>query len=146
MEAKAAELTDEDQPAWEPVRLQDSSAKHGILPGKCSPALTSKMTCVSLQCCFYCECVVSVEPKSLREYLTDWFANLVISIRAALSTPLVPDGESAETDRGIDPDFIGWLHNDPMITGNPASRYYDDAPGYLTRNGRGSLEIGSSID
>ena len=89
---------------------------------------------------------MSIEPKHLREYLTDWFANLAITIRAALSTPLVPDGESAETDRGIDPDFVGWVHNDPMVTENPASRYYDDAPGYLTRNGRGSLEIGSSID
>ena len=89
---------------------------------------------------------MSVEPKSLREYLTDSFANLVVSIRAAFSTPLVADDERADTDRGIDPDFIGWLHNDPMVTGNPASRYYDDAPGYHTRNGRGSLEIGSSID
>jgi hypothetical protein len=32
---------------------------------------------------------VSIEPKSLREYLTDWFANLAITIRAALSTPLI---------------------------------------------------------
>ena len=88
---------------------------------------------------------MSLEPKSLREYLTDWFANLVITIRAALSMPLLSDDERAEADRRIDPDFIGWVHNDPMVTGNPASRY-DDAPGYLTRNGRGSLEIGSSID
>ena len=93
-----------------------------------------------------CECVVSIEPKSLREYLTDWFANLAFTIRAALSMPLLSDDERAEAGRQIDPDFIGWVHNDPMVTGNPASRYYDDAPGYLTRNGRGSLEIGSSID
>ena len=104
------------------------------------------MTGVSSQNRFYCECVVSIEPKSLPQYLTDWFANLAITIRAGLSTPLDPDDESAETDRGIDPDFIGWLHNDPMVTGNPASRYDDDAPGYLTRNGRGSLEIGRSIE
>jgi hypothetical protein len=89
---------------------------------------------------------VSIEPKSLREYLTDWSANLAITIRAALSMPLLSDDERAEADRRIDPDFIGWVHNDPMVTGNSASRYYDDAPGYLTRNGRGSLEIGSSID
>ena len=104
------------------------------------------MTSVSLQYCFYPECVVSIEPKSLREYLTDSFANLAITIRTALSTPLVPDGESAETDRVIDPDFVGWVHNDPMVTGNPASRYYDDAPGYLTSNGLGSLEIGAADD
>ena len=104
------------------------------------------MTSVSLLCCLYCECVVSIEQKSLREYLTDTFANLAITIRTALSMPLLSDDERAEAGRRIDPDFIGWVHNDPMVTGNPASRYYDDAPGYLTRNGRGSLEIGSSID
>ena len=31
---KAEESADEDQSAWEPVKLQDSSAKHGILPGQ----------------------------------------------------------------------------------------------------------------
>ncbi len=89
---------------------------------------------------------MNFDPKSLPQYLIDWLANLATTIRAALSTPLVPDDECAEAVHGIDPDFIGWVHNDPMVTGNPASRYYDDAPGYLTRNGRGSLEIGSSID
>ena len=87
---------------------------------------------------------MSIEPKSLREYLTDWSANLAITIRAALSMPLLSDDERAEADRRIDPDFIGWVHNDPMVTGNSASRYCDDAPGYMTRNGRGSLEIGCS--
>ena len=89
---------------------------------------------------------MSIEPKSLREYLTDSFANLVTTIYTALSMPLLSDDERAEVGRRIDPDFIGWVHNDPMVTGNPASRYYDDAPGYLTRNGRGSLEIGRSIE
>ena len=87
---------------------------------------------------------MSIEPKSLREYLTDWFANLAITIRAALSMPLVSDDERAEADRRIDPNFIRWVHNDRMVTGNSASRYCDDAPGYMTRNGRGSLEIGCS--
>ncbi len=89
---------------------------------------------------------MSTEQKSLHEYLTDWFANLVITIRTALSTPLVPDGESAEADRGIDPDFKGWLHGDPMVTKNPASRYGDRTPGYITGNGLGSLEIGAADD
>ena len=89
---------------------------------------------------------MSIDPKSFREYLTDKFANLAVSIRGSLSAPLAPDDECAEADHGIDPDFIGWVYNDPMVIGNPASRYYDDAPGYLTRNGRGSLEIGRSID
>ncbi len=102
------------------------------------------MTGVSLRSCFYCAFVVSIEPKSLPQYLTDWLSSLVLTIRAALSMPLFSDDERAEADRRLDPDFIGWLRNDPMVTGNSASRYGDDAPGYMTRNGRGSLEIGSS--
>ncbi len=89
---------------------------------------------------------MSIEPKSLPQYLTDWSANLAITIRAALSMPLLSDDERAEADRRIDPDFIGWVHNDPMVTGNSASRYGDDAPGYLTSNGLGSLEIGAADD
>lgn len=89
---------------------------------------------------------MSIEPKSLSEYLTDSFANLATTIRAALSTPLVPDGESGETDRDIDPNFIGWLRNDPMVTENPANRYGKGARGYITSNGRGSLEIGAADD
>jgi hypothetical protein len=84
--------------------------------------------------------------KRLCNALTDWFAMLWFGLRTALSTAAEPDEESEGTDRGIDPDFEGWVQNDPMVTGNPASRYGDDAPGYLTGNGLGSLEIGAADD
>lgn len=89
---------------------------------------------------------MSIELKSLPQYLTDWSANLAITIRAALSTPLDPDDERVQLERGVDPDFIGWLHNDPMVTENPANRYGKGARGYVTSNGRGSLEIGAADD
>lgn len=89
---------------------------------------------------------MSIEQKSFREYLTDWSANLATTIRAALSMPLLSDDERAEADRRIDPDFEGWLHGNPMVTKNPASRYCDRAPGYMTSNGLGSLEIGAADD
>ncbi len=89
---------------------------------------------------------MSLEPKSLPQYLTDWLSSLVLSIRAALSMPLLSDDERAETDRRIDPDFIGWVHNDPMVTRNAASRYYDRTPGYVTGSGLGSVEIGAADD
>ena len=89
---------------------------------------------------------MSTEPKSFPQYLTDWLSSLVLSVRAALSLPLLSDDERAEADRRIDPDFVRWVHNDPMVTGNSASRYGDDAPGYLTSNGLGSLEIGAADD
>ena len=87
---------------------------------------------------------MSIEQKYLPQYMIDSFVNLVITIRAALSMPLLSDDARAEADRRIDPNFIRWVHNDRMVTGNSASRYCDDAPGYMTRNGRGSLEIGCS--
>ena len=89
---------------------------------------------------------MSIEPKSFREYLTDWLLSMVLSIRTALSMPLLSDDERAEADRRIDPDFDGWLHGNPMVTKNPASRYCDRAPGYMTSNGLGSLEIGAADD
>ena len=84
--------------------------------------------------------------KPVLESLIDCLANLGVEVRAALSTAREPNDASTGTDRGIDPDFEGWLHNDPMVTGNPASRYGDDAPGYVTGNGLGSLEIGAADD
>lgn len=89
---------------------------------------------------------MSIEPKSLREYLTDWSANLATTIRAALSMPLVSDDERAEADRRIDPDFIRWVHNDPMVTRNSASRYGDRTHDYVIGNGLGSMEIGAADD
>ena len=86
------------------------------------------------------------DPKPFNEAVTDWFAMLWLELRAGLSTSAQPDQESAEADGGIEPDFDRWLHNDPMVTGNPASRYGDDAPGYVTGNGLGSLEIGAADD
>jgi len=78
--------------------------------------------------------------------LKDWFATLSFALRAGLSTPLVTKDVAMERDRGIDPDFEGWLHGDPMVTKNPASRYGDRTPGYITGNGLGSMEIGAADD
>ena len=86
------------------------------------------------------------DQKFLPQYLTDWLSSLVLSIRAASWMPLLSDDERAEADRRIDPDFEGWLHGNPMVTKNPASRYCDRAPGYMTSNGLGSLEIGAADD
>jgi hypothetical protein len=78
--------------------------------------------------------------------VTDWFATLWFAMRAALSTSAEPDHASAGAAHGIDPDFEGWLHGDPMVTKNPASRYGDRTPGYITGNGLGSMEIGAADD
>lgn len=69
--------------------------------------------------------------KLLHDSLNDSLATLWCKLRAALSTPFVTKDMSTEGDRSIDPDFEGWLHNDPMVTMNPTSRYGDDATGFL---------------
>lgn len=78
--------------------------------------------------------------------LKDWFATLWFALRAGLSTSLLTKDGTMERDRGIDPDFEGWLHRDPMVTKNPANRYGDRTPGYITGNGLGSMEIGAADD
>ena len=85
-------------------------------------------------------------PKSLYESLTDWLSFLGVGIRAALTSGTETDSDSDASKESIDPDFDGWLHGDPFVAANSASRYYDDAPGFVTRNGLGSLEIGAADD
>ena len=46
----------------------------------------------------------------------------------------------------VDPEFEAWLHGDPTVRKNPASRYGDRTPGYITGNGLGSMEIGAADD
>jgi len=84
--------------------------------------------------------------KSLLESLARWIAELGVGLRAAFSSPIVDESIAADAERQIDPDFEGWLHGDPMVTKNPASRYGDRTPGYITGNGLGSMEIGAADD
>jgi hypothetical protein len=84
--------------------------------------------------------------KLLLDSLAGWVAALGVALRAAFLSPIIDESIAADAERQIDPDFEGWLHNDPMVTGNPASRYGEHATGYLTGNGRRSLEIGAADD
>ena len=86
------------------------------------------------------------DAKSAYECLVDFLTMGWNGLRAVVLMPVGLVDASADSDLHIDADFERWLHNDPMVTGNPASRYGDDAPGYLTGNGLGSLEIGAADD
>lgn len=83
---------------------------------------------------------------NLQQSLGDLFTALRIQLCAALSVAPNSGSRGEESDAGIDPDFEGWLHGDPMVTKNPASRYGDRTPGYITGNGLGSMEIGAADD
>ena len=84
--------------------------------------------------------------KSLRNSLIDLLGTLGVQFRAALSTAAPDDDCPHKEESPVDPDFEGWLHGDPSVTKNPASRYGDRAPGYITGNGLGSMEIGAADD
>ena len=89
---------------------------------------------------------MSENTKSLFDSLAAFFASLGAQVHAALAVGIAQPPAGCREPQSVDPDFRGWLHNDPMVTGNPANRYGDDSPGYLTRNGLGSLEIGAADD
>ena len=90
--------------------------------------------------------IISVARKSLLDAATEWFAILSGYLRSVFSLPTVEERGAVDPMQTTDPDFDGWLHGDPMVTNNPASRYGDRSPGYITGNGLGSMEIGAADD
>jgi hypothetical protein len=62
-------------------------------------------------------------------FLSGWFSSATEALRGALAWLR---GGSGEQTRSTDPDFDGWVANDPMVTMDPASRYGDDATGFLS--------------
>jgi hypothetical protein len=83
---------------------------------------------------------------SLRESLSEFLGNLGMQLRGFLATGIIQDDCAQEAEGAVDPDFDGWLRGDPSVTKNPASRYGDRTPGYITGNALGSMEIGAADD
>lgn len=88
----------------------------------------------------------SKRKKSIVKRLFRWGAHFCVLSGFALSHSFERRSESDSADQDLDSDFLGWLRNDPMVTENPANRYGKGARGYVTGNGRGSLEIGAADD
>jgi len=84
-------------------------------------------------------------PNTIMQVLREFTASVFALLRAAFVIG-IPKEDRREASRLIDPDFERWLHSDPLVTNNPASQYGDKKPGYFTRNGRGSMEIGAVKD
>ncbi len=66
---------------------------------------------------------MSADRKFIVDSITGWIGTLCSAL--ALSSV------KSESPPSTDPDFDGWIANDPMVTLNPASRYGDDATGFL---------------
>lgn len=84
-------------------------------------------------------------PRTVPERVREFLASLCAQVRLALAVG-IPEEDAREAKRLGDPDFDAWLHGDPSVTRNPASRYGDKSPGYVTGNGLGSMEIGAADD
>ena len=87
---------------------------------------------------------MSVDRKSVLDSITGWFATLGEGLRNALALPVgdARDESAPSTDR----DFDGWVANDPMVTLDPASRYGDDATGFLAGSEAENTELGGKDD
>jgi hypothetical protein len=83
---------------------------------------------------------------ALREDFFNWISFLRVNTRAAVTLPLLDEASVAEARKYIDRDFERWVAGDLLVTRNPASRYGERSPGYMTRSGLGSLEIGAADD
>ena len=79
----------------------------------------------------------------LRNFLATWLNGRAAEVRAALSVGF-PEEDAAEQQANSAID--AGPGNERMGTRIPGSRFGQDAPGYLTRNGLGSLEIGAADD
>ena len=87
---------------------------------------------------------MNAERPSLLESFSDWIATLGGILRNVFAWPVVDD--NAESRQTTDPDFDGWVVNDPMVTLNPASRYGDDATGFLAGSELENAELGRTED
>lgn len=88
---------------------------------------------------------MTFDGKSLCTAIGNWLGSLGVAVRAAMSTPLESD-RPPHGERAVDAEFDAMRHDDPAVMGDAAGRYGHRSPGYLTRNGLGSLEVGAADD
>jgi hypothetical protein len=89
---------------------------------------------------------MTADDRPSRDWLSEFFGSLRTQIGAAFAVGLSTDDAraSVEPDAGQDcEDGVGPAR---LAIGDPARRFGDDAPGYMTRNGLGSLEVGAFSD
>lgn len=80
--------------------------------------------------------------------MLDFIASLLAILRAGLQgVPVLPGANEKVGPRSnVDPDFPRWIVNDPMATLNPASRYGDEATGFLGGSERDQPERSAKDD
>jgi hypothetical protein len=89
---------------------------------------------------------VSGDTKTWLQVVTDFLGNIGAQLRVALSVGVDPDTGTRNAQSSVDADLEREPRSDRCVSGSHVRRYVDDSPGYLTSNGRGSLEIGAVDD
>lgn len=89
---------------------------------------------------------MSGDTKTWLQVVTDFLGNIGAQLRVALSVGVDPDTGTRNAQSSVDADLEREPRSDRCVSGSHVRRYVDDSPGYLTSNGRGSLEIGAVDD
>ncbi len=89
---------------------------------------------------------MSGDTKTWLQGVTDFLGNIGAQLRVALSVGIDPDTGARDAQSSVDADLEREPRSDRCVSGSHVRRYVDDSPGYLTSNGRGSLEIGAADD
>ncbi|MFN7779860.1 MAG: hypothetical protein ACK5RK_13465 [Betaproteobacteria bacterium] len=89
---------------------------------------------------------MSGDTKTWLQGVTDFLGNIGAQLRVALSVGIDPDTGTRDAQSSVDADLEREPRSDRCVSGSHVRRYVDDSPGYLTSNGRGSLEIGAADD
>ena len=88
---------------------------------------------------------MAADDRPARNWLSEFFDSLRTKISAAFAVGLPADDARASVEPGA-----GQEGDDELVERSAARdrarRVRDDAPGYMTRNGLGSLEVGAFRD
>jgi hypothetical protein len=86
---------------------------------------------------------MTADDRPSRNWLSEFFGSLRTQISAAFAVGLPEDDAGASVEPGGGQDGDDGVGPARLATGDPARRFGDDAPGYMTSNGLGSLEVGA---
>jgi hypothetical protein len=89
---------------------------------------------------------MAADDRPFRNRWSELFGSLRTQIRAALAVGLPADEARRSGDPDADQEDEGGLVRGRSGAGDAARRYREDSPGYVTRNGLGSLEVGAFRD
>lgn len=89
---------------------------------------------------------MATDNRSLRSRWSEFLGSLRTQLGAALAVGLPADEAARPGNLGADEEGEAGVAHTRSGVGDAGHRWRDDSPGYVTRNGRGSLEVGAFRD